>query len=229
MEIELEYPKVNTADPPSKWPRIRNKIVIEMAPLDLMPHSVNLFLQQVHHGLWDGNELTTNPDHIMSFGYHRASAHEGFVDRALETVSYQEYSHKYPHVQWTVGFMGRPSGPDFYINKLDNTVAHGPGGQANSEDMHNEADPCFGRVVEGFDVLNEINAIPVDKEHRHELSYPVMIISARVMAQRNSNSFGNQGGGGGDRGGAWQGVQHGRKFDEGDEIMPLPTEIPRAP
>ena len=63
----------------------------------------------------------------MSFGYHRASAHEGFVDMALETVSYQEYSAKYPHVQWSVGFMGRPSGPDFYINKKDNTIAHGPG------------------------------------------------------------------------------------------------------
>jgi len=229
VEIQLEYPRVNNVDPPSKWPRIRNKIVIEMAPLDLMPHSVNLFLQQVHHGLWDGNELTTNADHIMSFGYHRASAHLGFVDRALETVSFQEYSHKYPHLQWTVGFMGRPSGPDFYINKVDNSITHGPGGQAHLEDMHNEADPCFGKVVEGFDVLNDINAIPVDKEHDYELSYPVTILSARVIAQRNNDSFGNQGGGDG-RGGAWQGVEHGRKFDEADEIMPLPAdEIRQAP
>ena len=238
VEIELEYPKVNTADPPSKWPRIRNKIIIEMAPLDLMPHSVNLFLQQVHHGLWDGNELTNNPGHILSFGYHRASAREGFVDKALENVSYQEYSNKYPHVQWTVGFMGRPGGPDFYINKLDNTAIHGPGGQAdNTYDLHNEADPCFGRVVGGVDVLmNDINAIPVDEEHGHELSYPVMIISARVMAQRNNNNpnaFGNnqgRGGGGGGDADSWQGVQHGRMLDEEDGIMPLPTdELFRAP
>ena len=62
-----------------------------MAPLDLMPHSVNLFLQQVHHGLWDGNELTANPEHIMSFGYHRASAHEGFLVEGLKALKYQEH------------------------------------------------------------------------------------------------------------------------------------------
>eukprot|EP00985_Skeletonema_marinoi_P000132 scaffold37_cov138-Skeletonema_marinoi.AAC.5 len=225
VEIDLEYPKVNTADAPSTWPRTRNKIILEMAPLDLMPHSVNLFLQQVHHGLWDGNELTANPEHIMSFGYHRASAHEGFVDKALETVSFQEYSNKYPHVQWTVGFMGRPSGPDFYINKKDNSVAHGPGGQANFDDMHNEADPCFAKVVEGLDVLNEINDIPVDKQHGYELSYPVKIVSARVMAQRNNNSFDDhQGGAGGGGGGSYEGVQHGRKFNGEDKIMPQPID-----
>ena len=156
-----------------------------------MPHSVNLFLQQVHHRLWDGNEVTGNPAHIMSFGYKRASIHEKFVDKALENVSYQEYSNKYPHEQWTVGFMGRPGGPDFYINKRDNTVIHGPGGQANSRDMHNEADPCFGKVVEGVEILNQINEIPVDSRRGDELTYPVKIISARVMGQRrNEDSFG---------------------------------------
>lgn len=229
MEIDLEYPIVNNNDPPSTWSRTRNRIIIEMAPLDLMPHSVNLFLQQVHHGLWDGNELTANPAHIMSFGYHRAAAHQGFVDRALETVSYQEYSDKYPHVQWSVGFMGRPSGPDFYINKKDNTIAHGPGGQPNIDDMHNEADPCFGRVVDGVDVLNEIDKIPVDANHGDELSYPVKIISARVLAQRNNNSYENQGARAAAGGGSWEGVQHGRKLNDNDKIMPLPTnEMPRA-
>lgn len=134
--------------------------------------------------------------------------------------------------------MGRPSGPDFYINKRDNTVAHGPGGQENTDDMHNEADPCFGRVVEGVDVLNEIDKIPVDKNHGSELKSPVKIVSARVMAQRNGDSFKDQGGGGsgGDVGGgsggstgSWEGVEHGRKYDGGDKIMPLPTETEEMP
>ena len=239
MEIELEYPKVNTADQPEKWSRIRNKLIIELAPLDLMPHAVNLFLQQIHHGLWDGNELTTNEGHIMTFGYHRAEAHQGFVDKALETVSYQEYSNKYPHVQWTVGYMGRPGGPNFYVNMRDNSVAHGPGGQANNYDLHNEADPCFGKVVDGFDMLNDISAIPVDKDHGNELSYPVVIIRARVLAQhRHDDSFGGGGGGGRGDGDSWGEVAQGHKFEEGeDEIMPLQTdemplqtdEIPRNP
>lgn len=229
MEIELEYPKVNTVDPPDTWPRVRSKLIIEMAPIDLMPHSVNVFLQQVHHGLWDGNELIRNVDHIMTFGYRRASAHEGFVDRSLETVSYQEYSAKYPHLQWTVGFMGRPSGPDFYINKLDNSILHGPGGQVGNYDLHNEADPCFGKVVDGFDMLNDINAIPVDKDRGGEFSYPVVIIRARVMArERNDNDVNNGGGGGGSSDGdlRWKEVPQGRLFNNGgvDEIKPMQTQ-----
>ncbi len=232
----LEYPKVNTADPPDKWPRIRNKLIIELAPLDLMPHSVNLFIQQVHHGLWDGNELITNPGHIMTFGYHRVEAHEGFVDKALENVSYQEYSTKYPHVQWTLGYMGRPGGPDFYINMRDNSIAHGPGGQADNYDLHNEADPCFGKVVEGFDMLNDISNIPVDKDHGNEIQYPVVIIRASVLVQhhRRDDSFGGGGSsdrnGGGRDGGEWEEVAHGHKYEEGeDEVMPLQTdELPRG-
>lgn len=105
-------------------------------------------------------------------------------------------------------------------------MAHGPGGQEDTDDMHNEADPCFGRVVEGVDVLNEIDKIPVDKNHGSELKYPVKIVSARVMAQRIGDSFKDDqgGGGGGSKGGSWEGVEHGRKFNEGDKIMPLPTD-----
>ena len=50
------------------------------------------------------------------------------------------------------------------MNKLDNTLIHGPGGQANKQDLHNKADPCFGKVVEGFDALEEIELIPTDPD-----------------------------------------------------------------
>ena len=62
----------------------------------------------------------------------------------MDKVAFQEYSPEYPHVQWTVGLAGRPGGPDFYISKVDNSANHGPGGQSH-HDLHEEADPCFGK------------------------------------------------------------------------------------
>jgi hypothetical protein len=38
---------------------------IEMASLADMPHSVQLFLEQVHHGLWDGCAFVWNPAHMV--------------------------------------------------------------------------------------------------------------------------------------------------------------------
>ena len=47
-------------------------------------------------------------------------------------------------------------GPDFYINKIDNTIRHGPGGQImHTGEMHNEADPCtrpFTSIIDAIDM-----------------------------------------------------------------------------
>ena len=60
-----------------------------------------------------------------------------------------------------MGFAGRPAGPDFYISTQDNTINHGPGGQANYEDA-DEADPCFAKVVPGFEHV-------IDRMHKSEV------------------------------------------------------------
>ena len=48
------------ANNPEKWKRDRGTITIEMAPLELMPVAVNLFLQQVHHRFWNGCSFVIN-------------------------------------------------------------------------------------------------------------------------------------------------------------------------
>ena len=104
----------------------------------------------------------------------------------------------------------------FYINKLDNTVVHGPGGQVNKHDLHNEADPCFGKIVEGTEkVIEEIDRIPTSgREKNFELSYPVVIISAKVMVQKETND-------------GWMEVKAGEVLDGDDRIMPLP-DVPHG-
>ena len=211
---------------------MRNTLTIELAPLDGMPHAVNLFLQQVHHGLWDGCSFANNPHHILQVrpeynegeelpeGGEGKGAHYGqFYAKGLDKVSYQEYNERYFHAQWTVGLAGRPGGPDFYINKIDNKLIHGPGGQTNKDDMHNEVDPCFGRVVvdgegmTGKQILDDIDKIPTNKERGFGIKYPVIIINARVLVQNENPVDG------------WRVITRGQMFDDG--IMPLP-DVPRG-
>ena len=69
------------------------------------------------------------------------------------TLAFQEYSPEYPHAEYTLGYAGRPGGPQFYISIMDNTENHGPGSQGSKT----EADGCFGRVKEGVEVVDRLN------------------------------------------------------------------------
>ena len=60
------------------------------------------------------------------------------------------------------------SGPSFYINTVDNSEIHGPGGQPTDDDVGSiggsrsgSADPCFGRIVSGYDVIQRIQQQPL--------------------------------------------------------------------
>lgn len=92
---------------------------VELAPLSEMPHAVHLFLEQVSHGLWNKmSSFYVNHDHVMQAGPRTREARQQFTDYNLEKLAFPEYSHAFPHKQWTLGFAGRPGGPSFYINKV---------------------------------------------------------------------------------------------------------------
>lgn len=138
--------------------------VIKLASVEEMPHSVHLFLEQVFHELWTGCSFVINAEHILQLGPHSISKPhknllKSFQDLKLDKTAYQEYNETYPHKKFTVGFAGRPGGPDFYINKVDNIENHGPGGQ-DHHTLEEEADPCFGTIVEGKKLLQAIFEFP---------------------------------------------------------------------
>ena len=97
-------------------------------------------------------------------------------------MPFQEYHDDYPHKRFTVGFAGRPGGPDFYINKVNNSENHGPGGQSH-HDLHEEADPCFATLVGGIPILNELNRIPTNQDKGSLLLHHVGIVDSRVIAK----------------------------------------------
>jgi len=177
---------------------VEHYFIAEMAPLSLVPHAVHLFLQQVYHGLWDHTFIYLNGPHVAQWGPQqfyedgsatadgnddRALALKPFRDMRLDTLAFPEYSPEFPHVPWTLGFTGRPGGPDVYINKVDNTVAHGPGGQYQ-HDIEEQADPCFARIVEGKESLEKVFHLPVygdGSDYNYFLHDPIEIIKAVVL------------------------------------------------
>ena len=186
------------------------EIIIQLAPLDLMPHSIHLFLTQISEGYWNVGTpaFVLNAEHVMQACPHPCLESVGFgggrnsipqkepydeMKRAgLDTVSFQEYSSMFPHQKYTIGFAGRPhSGPEFYINLMDNTLDHGTLEERKNHmgptnyaawakevlgmngvvldvgegEMLVDVDamvaiepyPCFGKVIDGFEVVDEIS------------------------------------------------------------------------
>ena len=91
-----------------------------MAPLDLMLHAFNVFMQHVHLGLWDGCTIVRSPSHLFQIrpsyaggdpgGADNESHTEDFRGKGLEATAFQEYDARYPHAQWTIVLAGRPGG-----------------------------------------------------------------------------------------------------------------------
>jgi len=235
----------------------RHKFVIDLAPVDLVPHAIHLFLEQVDHGLMDGTQFYLNGPHIVqagpqptwenaidgsddAFDQYSTDAHDNrhklstnavgtlgkyakivaeqneyddddddeyehyyneqdykqedkrtkkFADLGLDQLAYPDYHDEYPHVAWTVGYTGRPGGPDWYINKVDNTKAHGPGGQKQHV-LPEQGDSCFGTISSEGTGRNALatylynTAVYNDNsEWHHFMTHPVEIVHAEILTK----------------------------------------------
>lgn len=143
VEVELVFPDRKVGP---------HKFTIELAPANVMPHSVDMFLRMVTAGLLDGCSFILNAMHVVKAaplpydGTSAAVKAKAFAAHGLQSVAFREYSKAYPHRQYTVGFAADGS-PSFYINTEDNTDIH-------------QGDPCFGKIVEGFDTIQRLEENP---------------------------------------------------------------------
>jgi len=148
VEMELVFPH-NPEDGPEEGP---TKFIIELASIDLMPHSVHFFLEMASNGLLDGCSFILNALHVLKAaplpydGSSAASKASAFTQHGLESVAFKEYSDKFPHKQYTIGFAADGS-PSFYLNTQDNSEIH-------------IGDPCFGKIIEGYDTVKRLEASP---------------------------------------------------------------------
>lgn len=166
VEMKLEFP---SSMPDYIEAGSSGRILIETAPIDLVPYSVYMFLQ-IAKGFKNG-------------AFHRNAGH---VLQAMITadgvrgMAFQEYHKDFPHKRLTMGYAGRPGGPAFYISTVDNSDNHGPGSQGS----RTEADGCFGRVLEGEDVVKRMQKQPgktkpsgfVDNPHNY-----IKILSFEIL------------------------------------------------
>eukprot|EP00580_Thalassiosira_gravida_P003918 CAMPEP_0201604352 /NCGR_PEP_ID=MMETSP0492-20130828/4525_1 /ASSEMBLY_ACC=CAM_ASM_000837 /TAXON_ID=420259 /ORGANISM="Thalassiosira gravida, Strain GMp14c1" /LENGTH=461 /DNA_ID=CAMNT_0048068371 /DNA_START=648 /DNA_END=2033 /DNA_ORIENTATION=- len=163
-------------------------ILLELAPLDIMPHTIHTFLRMVKERMYAEGTFILSRDHIIVGGpvdlhnnennrmLEQRMIHEGyFPDGALLFI---EYTPDYPHVQHSVGF-NQAGGPIFYFNMRDNTELHGP---HNGDGGGNkEGDPCFAKIVEGFDVVQRIAQLREGEGEFDSLGTSVYIKDTQVV------------------------------------------------
>lgn len=131
--------------------------VIQMAPLDDMPHAIDFFLNMIKSKIWDNTVFLHHEDveHVLAAApidyISQSVKHHHLKYLGWQGLGFPEYSEKQPHKAYTIGFAGL--GPTFYINTMDNSQAHGPGGQGHHV-LAEDADPCFGEVIEGKEAVD---------------------------------------------------------------------------
>lgn len=178
MEMELNFGDTGE----SAW------ITIEMAPMDEMPHTIYTFLEQVSMGLYDdggyafhhnGNHIIMGSPEVNHLTPQDMDPLQRFTDSGMASVLFQEYSYEFPHTPYTIGFAGRPGGPGFYVNTQDNSNLHGPNGYAQD----GSADPCFGSVTRGQDVIDRIHTMTgeLQQDDWKQIETPVAVRWIKVL------------------------------------------------
>lgn len=108
VAFDPEFPKKEETDDNTA------RIVIEMAPVEEMPHSVYWFLEQVNRNLYDGCSFHRNAGHVVQGGPApnflsppNPQLHKRFKDSGFNSILFQEYSDSFPHKKYTMGLAGR--------------------------------------------------------------------------------------------------------------------------
>ncbi len=164
-------------------------IQIELAPLDLMPHSVHTFLQQVDSKAWDHTHFDLHAGHVLLARRDADADIENdspykHTKYAVPSVAFPEFSSLYPHDKYTVAFPGRrETGQDFYINLITNTNNHSP--RTDKEGKFVEGEPCFGKIVDenSRKVVDWMDSIKTIQGGIKDgiLEQPVTIVSAKIV------------------------------------------------
>eukprot|EP00537_Pseudo-nitzschia_pungens_P003430 CAMPEP_0172368968 /NCGR_PEP_ID=MMETSP1060-20121228/29912_1 /TAXON_ID=37318 /ORGANISM="Pseudo-nitzschia pungens, Strain cf. cingulata" /LENGTH=353 /DNA_ID=CAMNT_0013093721 /DNA_START=163 /DNA_END=1221 /DNA_ORIENTATION=+ len=168
VRVDLVYPDSIVAEGEDDHARL----IIELAPPELIPCSVFYFLELAR--TYIGGSFHRNAGHVLQ------AAAQSEATKGHRSMPFQEYSPDFPHKKYTTGYAGRPSGPGWYVSIQDNTKNHGPG----SQQEHNpyEADSNFGRVVEGVEngVVAKIHSIPqkgwLDKENSVKITGMTILV-----------------------------------------------------
>uniref|UniRef100_A0A7S1D247 PPIase cyclophilin-type domain-containing protein n=1 Tax=Cyclophora tenuis TaxID=216820 RepID=A0A7S1D247_CYCTE len=181
VEFKLKFP---TTMGPAVEP---NTFGVELASLSEMPHTIFTFLDLVDLQLFDGTAFVAANAMQMEGG----SPGHAATDRAIKLyeryakfgysrspLAFNEYSPRFPHEQFTVGFVGSPvAGPGLVINMVNNSETRG------LNEHGRPTSPCFGKVIQGFDTLARMQSAPKSADG-YRLAKNIEIESVRIVRNR---------------------------------------------
>ena len=151
--------------------------VIEFVPTQQMPHTVEVFLDQVYHELWVGCTFSLNTGAAV----HASTKprREEFERLGLSTVRFTEYSEDFSHKEWTVVFARNL--PGFYVNMADNTHQQQVAShfKLDHQVLTYGIDPSFGKIVDGHETLEKMRQL-ITIDH-HVLKHPVQILRSEII------------------------------------------------
>jgi len=174
VQMDIEFQDETVKDDGSNR---YDTLLIEMAPIDLIPYSVFNFLEMARG--------------YKSGGFHRNAGHvlQATVQNSIihKPLAFQEYSPSFPHIKGTVGYCGRPSSVCWYVSILDNSQNHGPG----SQQKHNpyEADANFGTVIQGMaDVVPRIHKVMIRNKFLNDKKDWVLVNAMHIFITNHANT-----------------------------------------
>ena len=127
--IELQFPK---SMPDYNSEGSFGILPIQLAPIDLVPYSVFYMMDSVDN--WQGGSFHRKAGHVL----------QAQVKLRKPSLAFQEYHPDWPHRKYSLGYCGRPGGPCYYINTVNNVQNHGPASQGS----RTEADSNFGKLID---------------------------------------------------------------------------------
>ena len=161
-------------------------ILLELAPLDLMPHTVHLFLKMTSEKLLSKATFVLVRSHILVLGpqdsfdaENNAILQGRMVSEGYEpngALLFGEFTPEYPHTQYTVAF-NRRRGPTFFINIRDNSGMHRS--YYTDDGSYVEGETCFAKIVEGLDVLPRI--LSLKKRDGDTLESAVYLVDSQLV------------------------------------------------
>jgi hypothetical protein len=137
-----------------------------------MPHASLLFLESVRHKEWDNTVFLHHEevDHVIAavpvdYTTQQTKQLDHDHGETWTALAYPEYSSDCQHAKYTLGFAG--VGPTWYMNTMDNQLSHGPGGQKLAL-LPGDADPCFARVIQGRETVDDLIQYGLLQDHAAE-------------------------------------------------------------
>eukprot|EP00934_Nitzschia_sp_Nitz4_P006301 Nitzschia sp. Nitz4//scaffold138_size62050//27983//29107//NITZ4_006388-RA/size62050-processed-gene-0.46-mRNA-1//1//CDS//3329535767//6291//frame0 len=165
----------------------KGKFLLELAPVDLVPHAIETFLDMVSNKIWDNTVFCshyTRTHVVMGFPatYGTFESRQNQLDQVLgrEGLGFHDYSDEFPHEELTIGFAGLSS--NIFINMISNVERHGPGAQDHHA-LDTDADPVFGKITWGKNIVRQmLTGVSTVRHPRHYQDFDLtQILEARLM------------------------------------------------